>query len=142
MFQVSSEPESPLQFSRHYPLHCSVRNMTALFKCWEEEDNIVCPDENLVSSSVNLVSMDDDSSSLGNRPETDEDNGTPPTDLTGDHPKHCEVHLAHDSVKGYLVSERIKRTDAAFYSISEGSSNEFLARSCFAYLMPFKGARE
>lgn len=49
-----------------------------------------------------------------------------------------EVRLAHDSVKEYLSSERIKETNAAFYSISEASSNIFLARACLAYLMHFK----
>lgn len=49
-----------------------------------------------------------------------------------------EVRLAHDSVKEYLLSERIKGTNAAFYSISEASSNGFLARACLAYLMHFK----
>lgn len=51
---------------------------------------------------------------------------------------HYEVRLAHDSVKEYLLSERIKGTNAAFYSISEASSNVFLARACLAYLMHFK----
>lgn len=51
---------------------------------------------------------------------------------------HYEVRLAHDSVKEFLLSERIKGTNAAFYSISEASSNNFLARACLAYLMHFK----
>ena len=53
-------------------------------------------------------------------------------------PCHYEVRLAHDSVKEYLISERIKNSKAAFYSISEASTNVFLARSCIAYLMHFK----
>ena len=106
-----------------------------------EKDVSVCLHEHPDSTSVNPVSKDDDSSSIGSRPETDpsdEDNCTPPTNLTEDHPRHYEVRLAHDSVKEYLVSERIKGTNAAFYSISEASSNDFLARSCLAYLMHFK----
>ena len=54
------------------------------------------------------------------------------------HPRHYQVRLAHDSVKEYLVSERIKGSKAAFYSISETSSNIFLAKACLAYLMHFK----
>ena len=51
---------------------------------------------------------------------------------------HYEVRLAHDSVKDYLVSGRIKSTRAAFYGIDEASTHNFLARSCLAYLMHFK----
>ena len=130
-FQIQS-PLSGLTFRPKYvwPSNSSV-----------EKDGSVCLDETSEYSSVNPVSMDENSSSLGSRPETDpsdEDNGTPPGNLTEDHPRHYEVRLAHDSVKEYLVSERIKGTNAAFYSISEASSNDFLARSCLAYLMHFK----
>ena len=137
--QVSSETKSPnqsplsgLMFKPKYvcPSNSSV-----------EKDGSVCLNETLESSLVNPVSMDDDSSFLGSRSETDpsdEDNCTPPRNSTEDHPRHYEVRLAHDSVKEYLVSERIKGTNAAFYSISEASSNDFLARSCLAYLMHFK----
>ena len=139
MSQVSSElkstthsPASDLIFKPKYV--CPSNS-------WVGKDSSVCVDETLESGSVNPVPMDDDSTSLGSQPETDpsdEDNRTPPTNLTEDHPRHYEVRLAHDSVKEYLVSERIKGTNAAFYSISETSSNVFLARSCLAYLMHFK----
>ena len=139
MCQVSSELKSPIQSplsgSMFEPKYVCPSN------CWVETDSTVCLDETPESSSANPVSMDDDSSSLGHRPETgpsDEDNRTPPTELTEDHPRHYELRLAHDSVKEYLVSERIKGSNAAFYSISETSSNIFLARSCLAYLMHFK----
>ena len=139
MSQVSSESksttQSPLSDLIFKPKDVCPSNS------WVGKDSGVCVDETAESSSVNPISMDDDSSSLGSRPETDpsdQDNGTPPTNLTEDHPRHYEVRLAHDSVKEYLVSERIKRTNAAFYSISETSSNIFLAKSCLAYLMHFK----
>ena len=139
MSQVSSELKSPIQS----PISGSMCKPKCVCPSdgWVQEDSNVCLDETPESSSANPVSMDDNSSSLGSRPETnpsDEDNRTPPTDLTEDHPRHCEVRLAHDSVKKYLVSERIKGSNAAFYSISETSSNLFLARSCLAYLMHFK----
>lgn len=75
------------------------------------------------------------------QPETepsDEHDEAPPTISTPDHPHKYEVRLAHDSVKEYLVEERIKGAKAAFYSMSEASTNCFLARSCLAYLMHFK----
>ncbi|CAD6586135.1 MAG: hypothetical protein ASARMPRED_002451 [Alectoria sarmentosa] len=62
---------------------------------------------------------------------------TPPPFSEEDHTQHLEVRLAHYSVKEYLVSERIKRAKAAFYSICEASANVFLARSCLVYLMYF-----
>ena len=55
--------------------------------------------------------------------------------LTQHRPRYHEVRLAHDSVKQYLVSERIKKTKAAFYSINEATTNMFLANSCLTYLM-------
>ncbi len=58
--------------------------------------------------------------------------------MTKEHPRHHEVRLAHDSVKEYLISERIQRSKAAFYSIGEASTNVYLASSCLTYLMHFK----
>ena len=139
MSQVSSELTSTTQLQ----LSGSMFKFNHLFPSdsWVENDSSVCLDGTPESSSVDPVSMEDDSSSLGSRPGTDpsdEDNHTSPTDSTKDHARHYEIRLAHDSVKEYLVSERIKGTNAAFYSISETSSNAFLARSCLAYLMHFK----
>ena len=68
----------------------------------------------------------------------DEHDHVTPTIVAQNHPYYYEVRLAHDSVKEYLVSERIKKAKAAYYSISETSTNIFLARSCLAYLMHFK----
>ena len=62
----------------------------------------------------------------------------PPTLVAQDNCHHYEVRLAHDSVKEYLVSGRIKSARAAFYGIDEASTHNFLARSCLAYLMHFK----
>ena len=62
----------------------------------------------------------------------------PPPLVAQDSRHHYEVRLAHDSVKEYLVSGRIKSARAAFYGIDEASSHSFLARSCLAYLMHFK----
>lgn len=99
--------------------------------------------EGSTSSSYvpDAVSGDEDACSTDSRPEIgplNEDEHAPSTILAQDHPYHYEVRLAHDSVKEYLVSERIKGAKAAFYSINEASTNEFLARSCLAYLMHFK----
>ena len=55
--------------------------------------------------------------------------------LTQSRPRYCEVRLAHDSVREYLVSERIKKTKAAFYSINEATTSVFLASSCLTYLL-------
>ena len=158
MSQVSSESKSPIQLPLS-PLMSQVSSESKspsqsplsglMFKLKDvcssnssvEKDGSVSLDETSESSSVNPVSMHENSSSFGSRPEadpSDEDNDTPPGNLTEDQPRHYEVRLAHDSVKEYLVSERIKGTNAAFYSISEASSNDFLARSCLAYLMHFK----
>ena len=139
MSQASSELKSPTQSPSSdiifKPKYVCPSNS------WVGKDSSVCLDGTPESSSANPVSMDDNISSIGGRSEmnpSDKDNRTPPTDLTEDHSRHYEVRLAHDSVKKYLVSERIKGTDAAFYSLSETSSNLFLARTCLAYLMHFK----
>lgn len=79
------------------------------------------------------VSVVEDARSADSRSETESSD-----EHEQDYPRHYEVRLAHDSVKEYLVSERIKTARAAFYSISEASTNVFLARSCLAYLMHFK----
>ena len=87
------------------------------------------------------VSGDEDSFSTDSGPEMEslnEHEHTPSTILAQDRPCRYEVRLAHDSVKEYLISERIKGAKAAFYSINEASTNDFLARSCLAYLMHFK----
>ena len=62
----------------------------------------------------------------------------PPPLVAQDGCHHYEVRLAHDSVKEYLVSGRIKSARAAFYGIDEATTHSFLARSCLAYLMHFK----
>ena len=103
----------------------------------------LCLDEtcSFTPHAPNSESVVDDISSTDSRLDTEPSDGkghTPSTSLTEDHPRHYEVRLAHDSVKEYLISERIKGTNAAFYSISEASSNVFLAKSCLAYLLHFK----
>lgn len=111
-----------------------------------ENHTSLCLDETckFMPHALNLESVVDDISSTDSRLDTEFSDGKvhmPSTDLTEDpedHPRHYEVRLAHDSVKEYLVSERIKGTNAAFYSISEASSNVFLAKSCLAYLLHFK----
>ena len=108
-----------------------------------ENHTRLCLDEtcNITPHVPNPESVVDDISSTDSRLDTEPSDGkghTPSPDLTEDHPRHYEVRLAHDSVKEYLVSERIKGTNAAFYSISEASSNVFLAKSCLAYLLHFK----
>ena len=105
-----------------------------------EQSSRLYPDGTLESSSTDPVSLEDDSPifSRSEREISDQEDGTHPTSWTEDHPRHYDVRLAHDSVKEYLVSERIKGANAAFYSISEASSHAFLARSCLAYLMHFK----
>lgn len=88
-----------------------------------------------------LVSVDENVVLTDSQRETEppvEHDHVRPSNLTPNRTYHYEVRLAHDSVKEYLVSERIKRARAAFYSISETSTNAFLARSCLAYLMHFK----
>ena len=45
--------------------------------------------------------------------------------------------LAHFSVKEYLVSERCCQGRAALYSMQSTASNEFIAKSCLAYLLQF-----
>lgn len=74
-------------------------------------------------------------------PETgplDERDHVTPTIVAQDHAYHHEVRFAHDSVKEYPVSERIKKAKAAYYSISATSRDIFLARSCLAYPMHLK----
>ena len=46
--------------------------------------------------------------------------------------------LAHFSVKEYLVSERCRQGRAALYSMQPTASNEFIAKSCLAYLLQFE----
>lgn len=63
---------------------------------------------------------------------------SPPTISGEDYTQYLEVRLAHYSVKEYLVSERIKKAKAAFYSICEASASVFLVTSCLVYLMYFE----
>ena len=46
-----------------------------------------------------------------------------------------EVRLAHFSVKEYLISRRISDGPAAYYSISEISSQSLMTEICLAYLL-------
>ncbi|KAF7979104.1 hypothetical protein HWV62_43632 [Athelia sp. TMB] len=45
------------------------------------------------------------------------------------------VKLAHMSMKEYLLSERIKSGNAAFFSVSEALSHSLIAQTCLAYLL-------
>lgn len=93
------------------------------------------------SFAPKVISGVDDGSSTASQPETEASEEHEHVDAASssqDHLFRYEVRLAHDSVKEYLVSERIKRAKAAFYSISESSANLFLAKSCLAYLMHFE----
>ena len=95
----------------------------------------------LPSSVSGSISGGDESSCTASRWERapiNELQRVPPTLVTQDNCYHYEVRLAHDSVKEYLVSGRIKSARAAFYGIDEASTHNFLARSCLAYLMHFK----
>ena len=47
------------------------------------------------------------------------------------------VRLAHFSVKEYLVSDRVQRGTASFYSLREIESHGVLAEDCIAYLLQF-----
>jgi ankyrin repeat protein len=49
-----------------------------------------------------------------------------------------EVKLAHFSVKEYLVSDRISKSDAAFYAVREDAAQNHLAQTCLSYLRQFK----
>ena len=92
----------------------------------------------LSCSMVESVSIDKGASSIRRRLETEPPDDEASTVLSEGHLNIYEVRLAHDSVKEFLVSERIRRTKAAFYSINDASTHLFLARSCLAYLMHFK----
>lgn len=95
----------------------------------------------LPSSVSESISGGDESACTASRRERapiNELQRVPPTLVTEDDCHHYEVRLAHDSVKEYLVSGRIKSARAAFYGIDEASTHNFLARSCLAYLMHFK----
>ncbi len=88
-----------------------------------------------------VMAVDEGTGCTDSRPEiepSDKNVHAASTVFAQDHPYPFEVRLAHDSVKEYLVSERIKGAKAAFYSISEVSTHDFLARSCLTYLMHFK----
>ena len=140
-FESSLRESSPLQSAPPEPVTNSADYSPT--KSLSEQDTILCLDKtsDFTFHAPSPVSVDDVISSTDSRPDMEPPDGighTPSTSLTEDHPQHYEVRLAHDSVKEYLVSERIKGTKAAFYSISEASSNCFLARSCLAYLMHFK----
>jgi len=58
--------------------------------------------------------------------------------LDNHYPSNQVVLLAHYSVKEYLVSERCCHSPAARFSMQPTSSNEFIARSCLAYLLQFQ----
>jgi hypothetical protein len=45
------------------------------------------------------------------------------------------VTLAHYSVQEYLISDRIKETPVGYFSISEITSNKYIAESCVNYLL-------
>lgn len=137
----SSPPESPVSEL------VSIHEDTCLSDSGPEgksSSSIVDPLENdfTVSSCLpESVSVDEDTFSTDSLPEigpSDEHDHVPLQRLAHNRPYHYEIRLAHDSVKEYLVSERIKRAKAAYFSISEASTNAFLARSCLAYLMHFK----
>ena len=114
---------------------------------WSDEasslsiDASVAQKSTLPSSVLESISGGDDSSRTTSRHEgtpIDELHDVPPMLVAQDGCHHYEVRLAHDSVREYLVSHRIKSARAAFYSIDEASTNNFLARSCLAYLLHFK----
>lgn len=92
----------------------------------------------LPSSVPQLLSLDEDPHFTARRSDderSDDHHRASFTISTEDSTSNREVRLAHYSVKEYLVSERIKRVKAAFYSINEASTNVFLLRSCIVYLM-------
>ena len=45
-----------------------------------------------------------------------------------------EIRLAHFSVKEYLVSDRIRKSQACSFSIESGLAKVFIAKSCIAYI--------
>ncbi|KAM0805871.1 hypothetical protein BDR22DRAFT_958912 [Usnea florida] len=114
---------------------------------WSDEDSSLSIDASvdqkstLLSSVSEWISGGDDSSCTTSRHEgtpINELHHVPPALVAHDSCHHYEVRLAHDSVREYLVSQRIKTSRAAFYSIDEASTNDLLARSCLAYLLHFK----
>ena len=134
---MSSQPELT---SRYEDASCSTST-------WSDGDSRLSIDASmdqkstLPSSMSESISGGDDSSCTTSRHEgalINELHHVPPALVAQDNCHHYEVRLAHDSVREYLVSERIKNARAAFYSIDEASTNSFLARSCLAYLMHFK----
>ena len=47
------------------------------------------------------------------------------------------LKLAHSSVKDYLISDRIRRSRAAFYAVEEPTSQAFIGKCCLVYLLQF-----
>ena len=134
---MSSEPELT---SRYEDASCSTSS-------WSDRDSRLSIDASmdrgstLPSSVSESICGGDDASCTTSRHEgalINEVHHVHPGLVAQDNCHHYEVRLAHDSVREYLVSERIKSARAAFYSMDEASTNNFLARSCLAYLMHFK----
>ena len=134
---MSSEPELT---SRYEDASCSTSS-------WSDGTSRLSVDTSmdrrstLPSSVSESICGGDDASCTTSRHEgalINEVHHEPPGLVAQDNCHHYEVRLAHDSVREYLVSERIKSARAAFYSIDEASTNSFLASSCLAYLMHFK----
>ena len=134
---MSSQPELT---SRYEDASCSTSS-------WSDGESRLSIDASMdqkstLPSSVSESTCEgDDASCTTSRHEgalINEVHHVPPALVAQDNCHHYEVRLAHDSVREYLVSKRIKSARAAFYSIDEVSANSFLARSCLAYLMHFK----
>lgn len=60
------------------------------------------------------------------------------TDKSNDEFPRRIIALAHYSVKEYLVSERIKQSGAARYSMSDTECHSIIATGCLKYLLQFK----
>lgn len=94
-----------------------------------------------VASSIPNSGPTSDAYSIHNLTEnssSDSEQYEPSTAPTEDSILNGEIRLAHFSVKEYLVSERIKRNQAAFYSMPEAPTHAVLARSCLTYLLHFE----
>ena len=145
-FRSSSLGRSTLMSSQP-ELTSRYENASSSISSWSDEASSLSIDASMdqtstVPSSVSeSISGGDDSSCTTSRHEgtpINELHHVPPAIVAQDNCHHYEVRLAHDSVREYLVSERIKSARAAFYSIDEASTNNYLARSCLAYLLHFK----
>jgi ankyrin repeat protein len=82
-------------------------------------------------STASVTQSDDHETSLS---ETIQGSSTSGEVASLSHPERIRIQLAHFSVQEYLVSHRIGSSEAAYFQISQLSSDNLIAEVCFAYM--------